>query len=85
MAADAPKMDDAVTRAKTKMAIAAQQGASKKSLDSYRGNVTKLEKMADNRRAVIDEFRKSYGDAIKQELTDSLPKGWMAAGPASIA
>jgi len=68
MAADVPKLDDAVTRMKTQMAIAAQNGSSPKSLQAYKGHIARVERIAENRRSIVDEFRKAYGESLKQEL-----------------
>lgn len=68
--ADLRRAEDLVLRKQSALAGAAQAGKSTQSLNSYRGQVAKSQKIADNLDEVIAEFRKARGESLKQALAE---------------
>jgi hypothetical protein len=66
--ADLRKAEDAFTRKNARIAMAAQAGASARSLSTHKGQATRLAQIVQNRQEVLEEFRKAWGEAIKQGL-----------------
>lgn len=64
------KAEDLLTRKATAYALAAQNGQSPASLNAFKGNMQKAQKIVERQREVIDEFIKARGDSMKQFLRE---------------
>lgn len=69
-AGDLRRAEDLRTKRQSAMALAAQAGASQKSINSYKGQVAKAQKAVDNLGDIVSEFRKARGESIKQALAE---------------
>lgn len=68
--ADLRRAEDLLLRKQSALAGAAQAGKSQASLNSYRGQIAKAQKVADNLQETIAEFRKARGESLKQALAE---------------
>ncbi len=69
------KAEDIQTRTATAYALAAQNGATQKSLSAYKGRLTAAQRAVERQREVVDEFIKARGESIKQALREKGDNG----------
>lgn len=67
---DANDAQKALNVAQAKKAFAAQEGKSPGSLNSYQSQINKAQDAIDRHNEILDEYRKSWGDSIKQDLSE---------------
>lgn len=60
--------EDEALKAQMRLALAARDGVEKKSIDTYRGQVTRAQNEAAAHRDVVEEFQKMRGEKYKNEL-----------------
>jgi hypothetical protein len=68
--ADLRRAKDLLTKKQSALALAARDGASPQSLNNYKGQITKAQKLVDGLNDVVAEFRKARGESLKQALAE---------------